>query len=292
MQLLIPFIISVVVLGGIATLLVRCRLARRRDPSIPADLAQSQVYQVGLYRFLRRITEVFSAPLATQMSALSFLSREHTLHTVDFERLHELAKTAYEQNIAMQQMIQRARRIDPFASGLEMAEIRVAPFVVQTTRSRFALLGERGQIDPTEIQLTVAGDLPEDSIVTTYREILGDVLTELFDNALIHAADGGQVDVSYGARSGADGEWYLITVRDYGRGLPAESRERLFDPLSDSAAGGASLAIGLHVVSVAVVATLRAHLIYRDATPGAAFTLEIPRELPRDGSGWVDYRGR
>ena len=287
--MLVPLIVAVVALCVAIALLVWCSIRRARSRDAKTDLARSQLYQVALHRFLRRFTQAFGPPLATQMSALSFLSREDTLNTVDADRLQELLRTAYEQNVTLHQMIQRIRRFDPFASTVEPVEFQIAPFVEQHVRSRFALLCERGVVDPAAIKLSVTADLPDDARVQTYRGVFGDVLTELLDNALMHGGSGSKIDVRLTMREAKNDTWYATTIRDYGPGLPHESRDRLFDPLSDMTSNASKLALGLHVVSVAVVATLRAHLIYRDANPGAEFTLEICQRMPESGNGWVRY---
>jgi signal transduction histidine kinase len=70
----------------------------------------------------------------------------------------------------------------------------------------------------------------------------------------------------------------LLRVTDNGPGIPAELRERLFDPFVTGRVGGSGL--GLAIVQRAVLA--HRGLVFVDSTPGrgTVFTLLFPGDSP------------
>lgn len=55
-----------------------------------------------------------------------------------------------------------------------------------------------------------------------HREAISRIYRNLIDNALAHSGDGGPIDISAGPGP-------VISVRDYGRGIAEEDKDRLFD---------------------------------------------------------------
>ena len=104
------------------------------------------------------------------------------------------------------------------------------------------------------------------------RDALLGALTNLVTNSLqVNGSDAPRIDVT--ARKTIDGE-LEIRVRDNGPGIPANLRERIFEPFYTTRPGGTGL--GLAVVQ----ATLRAHhgriYVESPADGGAEFVLQLP----------------
>ena len=119
-------------------------------------------------------------------------------------------------------------------------------------------------------QQVLIGELDEELEVTGNREAISGALLNLTINALQHGGPAAIVRIDV-RRQGLDLE---IRVRDNGPGVPAEHRERIFDPFFTSRPDGTGL--GLAVVrSVA-----RAHggdvELTDSAGTGACFVLRLP----------------
>jgi signal transduction histidine kinase len=117
-------------------------------------------------------------------------------------------------------------------------------------------------------------DIPGGLELEADREQLFRVLTNLGQNAL----EAGASEVRVSARP--DGRWITMDVVDDGPGLPAEAREKLFQPFAGSARDGGT---GLGLVIVRDIA--RAHggnaELVEGEGPGAAFRIQLP--AVRDG---------
>ncbi len=117
-------------------------------------------------------------------------------------------------------------------------------------------------------------DVPGGLELEADREQLFRVLTNLGQNAL--EAGAGEVRVS--ARP--DGRWIFLDVADDGPGLPAEAKEKLFQPFAGSARDGGT-GLGLAIVrDIARAHGGDAELVEGEG-PGATFRIQLP--AVRDG---------
>ncbi|MBV9545366.1 MAG: PAS domain S-box protein, partial [Chloroflexi bacterium] len=106
------------------------------------------------------------------------------------------------------------------------------------------------------------------------RRRLQQVLLNLIANGLQHGSSARGVDV----RVRAEDDAVIIEVADYGRGIPAEHRERVFDRFyrADDQTSGSGLGIGLFLVKAIV--TAHEGTIGLDSTEGhgSTFTMRLP----------------
>ncbi|MCC6222922.1 MAG: HAMP domain-containing histidine kinase [Thermoleophilia bacterium] len=101
-------------------------------------------------------------------------------------------------------------------------------------------------------------------------ERLRQVLANLVSNATKHAAAGVRVSLA-----GA-GDRVRVSVADDGPGVPAEARERIFEPFERLPGAPPGTGLGLHLAR-GLAAAMGATLTLDDAPgPGAAFTLDLP----------------
>jgi two-component system OmpR family sensor kinase len=105
--------------------------------------------------------------------------------------------------------------------------------------------------------------------------LLERALLALVHNALVHAPDS-PVEVSTGTRTDEAGrEWSWARVRDWGPGVPAEARERIFERFARLDHGAPGTGLGLSIARW--VAETHAGTLTLDEVPqGASFTLSIP----------------
>ncbi|MEV8027593.1 sensor histidine kinase [Cellulosimicrobium funkei] len=132
------------------------------------------------------------------------------------------------------------------------------------------------------VDLTVeATDAARQSVLTADPDRLGQVLTNLLDNAVRHTPRGGRVVV--GAKR--IGSTLRLSVRDTGTGIAAEHLPHLFerfyraDAARDRAHGGSG--IGLAIVH-SIVQAHGGTVTVASAGPGhgAVFTVELPLDAP------------
>lgn len=115
--------------------------------------------------------------------------------------------------------------------------------------------------------LAFSSEVPRLDVVGDEQALRG-ALSNLIGNALSHGGKGGLAEL----RVCRDG---VIEVADHGAGVPAEWRERVFEPFQ-RAGGGTGAGLGLYIVREA----LRAHgatIELRDGEPsGALFRIRFP----------------
>ena len=122
------------------------------------------------------------------------------------------------------------------------------------------------------IQLTLEGEPVE---VTGVRQLLGEAVYNLCDNAIKYNTSGGSVTVRI-EQPDADGRTAL-SVRDTGIGIPAEHQKRVFerfyrvDKSHSRAIGGTGL--GLSIVKH--VALFHNAELSMDSTPGKGTTITM-----------------
>ena len=129
-------------------------------------------------------------------------------------------------------------------------------------------------------------DLPAGVLLDSYPGALGQVLTNLVANAVLHGfgAEGSgtiriAATVDAGAEAGADA--VALAVADDGAGIPPAVLPRIFDPFFTTKFGSGGSGLGLHIV-YAIVTRVLGGGIAVDSTVGTGtrFTLTLPLVAP------------
>lgn len=127
--------------------------------------------------------------------------------------------------------------------------------------------------------VTVQRDLQAGIAMTTYPGPLGQVLTNLLVNAVVHAFDKrneGVLTVRCRATEGAA----TIEVQDNGCGMAPEVLGRIFDPFFTTKLGKGGSGLGLHICHNIVYGPLRGRLrVHSAPDQGSTFTMEIPCQI-------------
>jgi signal transduction histidine kinase len=123
--------------------------------------------------------------------------------------------------------------------------------------------------------------VPDDLSCDSYPGPLGQVITNIVQNAVIHAFDGrthGTIRIT--ARQ-VDSSIEL-TIADDGIGMPAEVLSRIFDPFFTTRMGqggsGLGMSISLNIVTGVLGGTLQAH---SEPGLGASFVITFPQDPPQ-----------
>ena len=119
-------------------------------------------------------------------------------------------------------------------------------------------------------------------MMESYPGPLGQVLSNLVNNALMHAFEGrehGKITISARKR-GFDG--VQITVRDDGVGIAPDHLARVFDPFFTTKLGRGGSGLGLHIVYNLVTKSLGGSIsVESPAGQGACFVIELPLVAPQ-----------
>jgi PAS domain S-box-containing protein len=177
----------------------------------------------------------------------------------NLERAADLV-TSFKQ-VAVDQTSSQRRRFD-------LAE--VVSEIVLTLRPSFART-------PYRIEVDVAPDLYLDS----YPGPLGQILTNLMNNAVLHGfdeRDHGTIVVR--GRHGQPGQ-VIMTVSDDGKGIPASLVDRIFDPFVTTRMGRGGTGLGLNIAFNVATGLLGGSLsVHSTEGHGATFTLTLPVRAP------------
>lgn len=113
-------------------------------------------------------------------------------------------------------------------------------------------------------------------VIDSFPGPLGQVITNLINNSLIHGFDGkeqGNIWIEAYSR----GHTIQLTYRDDGKGIPKEIQSRVFEPFFTTRMGQGGSGLGMHIVHNIVTGILKGHLtLESDAYQGVKITMELP----------------
>ncbi len=152
------------------------------------------------------------------------------------------------------------------------------PFQLQTLCREIAqTLGNRLRRDQHELRLDVPPDLELDS----FPGPLGQVLSNLILNALIHGLDGRREGLLTLQASALGDAQIKINFSDNGRGISAANLAHVFEPFFTTKLGQGGSGLGLHI-SYNIVSSVLGGSITVSSEPGAGahFEIIIPKVAP------------
>jgi signal transduction histidine kinase len=217
---------------------------------------------------LRVVTDSLAHDLRSPLTRLRATIERAARETDDETALAALDRVGTEAELLLQ-MLSTALEISRAEAGIG--------------RERF-LVTDLGRM--IEDLVEVYGPLAEDKGFTltaqgsgsapVHRELLGQALANLVDNAMKYGRPGGSIRLS----AGADGPHATVSIDDDGPGIPEDRRAEALrrfgrlDPARQSSGAGLGLALA------AAVARLHGGTIrLGDNAPGLSVRLELPREL-------------
>ena len=229
-----------------------------------ASLRTLQASQEGLFRF---IVHDLKSPLQGILSGAEMLATEPGLPPGTV-RMAELIRQA---SLQMERMVQdilvvcRQGRLTPYPQVFDLAEA-----LGEWTASLTASFTRR------KAQLHI--DVPQGLRLEADSELIRRCVLNLLDNALKYGPPGNEVCIrAYLTESDC-----ILSITDQGPGIPAEMRERIFDPFArlDRDASQARVSSGLGLAFCREVALAHGGEIHvaGDEPKGATFVLTIPRK--------------
>lgn len=141
------------------------------------------------------------------------------------------------------------------------------------------LLTLRPTIKRTPFQ--VHQDVPDDLIMESYPGPLGQVITNLVNNAIVHGYEGcDEGAITVRAVSTAD-DWVTLTVEDQGAGIQRDHLKRIFDPFFTTKLGVGGSGLGLNIAHNIVTEILGGGIdVVSEIGAGTKFTLTLPLQAP------------
>ena len=115
----------------------------------------------------------------------------------------------------------------------------------------------------------------------SYPGALGQVVTNLIENALVHAFDGCESGVIRIDAKRHNADQVHIVCADDGAGIPAELRSRIFDPFFTTKLGKGGSGLGLSIVLNLVRDLLGGEMVVEsELGAGTRFLITLPLKAP------------
>lgn len=129
---------------------------------------------------------------------------------------------------------------------------------------------------------TITSDTQHDAQLDSFPGPLGQILTHLIEKAILHCYDEGRNAGNISVETRLVGaEHASITVRDCGRGIPADHMRHLFEPFFTTRLGQGGSGLGLYVVHNITTGVLGGTVEVDSVEgAGATFTITIPLLAP------------
>jgi signal transduction histidine kinase len=254
------------------------------------ELAKDELIQsekmAALGRLVAGIAHELNTPIGNCRMAISTIAdrlRKYSgqpgadLQGIDIPALLKMVTTGID--IAEQNMLR--------AGGLIRSFKQVAADRTASQRRRFRLVDVVQEVTVTlspslkRTAIRVAVEVDEAIMLDSFPGAFGQVLTNLIDNAAVHAFAGrsdGEVVIRAATE---DAGMIHVSVTDNGQGMPADVLRRAFDPFFTTALGRGGTGLGLFIAYNAVTSILGG-TISAESRPGlgTVFDIRIPASAP------------
>ncbi|MYM70567.1 response regulator [Pseudoduganella sp. FT55W] len=270
------------------------RRANRELQDMIATLAKAREDLVrneklaGLGALVAGIAHELNTPIGNSLMAASTFE----MQTDDISR-HITAEGGITRK-EFEHYIENARlSVDILSRNLHRAADIVTNFkqvaVDQTSSQRRSFLlgeviaGNLLTLQPTikRTPFVIQQHVPADLMMESYPGPLGQVVTNLINNAILHGYDGrseGLIAVS--AQLSAQG-WVTLSVEDHGVGIARDDLPRIFDPFFTTKMGVGGSGLGLNIVHNIVTEILGGRIdVASEVGGGTRFTLTLPMSAP------------
>ena len=205
-----------------------------------------------------------SAPEAASLADFEDVREALDLMTANILRAHRLI-TSFKQ-------LSASHCVDPRETLSLVA-------LVEDVVGLFAINARHARLD-----IHVANELQDGAGWSGYRGILTQILLNLLTNAERYAYPGGgggpiEIRLAETARTRQAG--FVLSVRDFGRGIPAEEVKRVFEPFYTTGRDKGGTGLGLAIVHNLVTGRLKGTVdVVSRLNEGTAVTLTFPKTVP------------
>ncbi len=229
--------------------------------------------------FLAVLGHDLRSPLNTIMSASEFLADQGEFS----ERDRRMATAIHGSGERMSSLIED---LLDYASSQLGKDFGLRPTAADLGEIVSELVREEETTHPErEFRTTLEGDLAGEWDVRRLRQVLSNVL----DNALRHGDPESPISVS-ASDAGEEGE-VVVAVHNEGAPIPAEARERIFEPFRRAGSpeadeqAGQGTGLGLYIARRMAEAHGGSIDVESSREEGTTFTVRLPRRRPDRGTG-------
>ncbi len=232
------------------------------------------------------VAHELNTPLGNSLMAISTLSEE----THRFKRaLNEgLRKSTLEAWIGcVDQATSISTRNLTRAADLVASFKQVAVDQSSAQRRKFMLDDLVGEItltlQPTYSRLPIRFEVEIEKGISidSYPGHLGQILTNLINNAIVHGFEDGRSGTIHIVGRSATADRVQLQVTDNGKGIPPDLLGRVFDPFVTTRMGRGGTGLGLNIAFNAATHVLGGEItVESEVGKGTTFTVEIPRIAP------------
>jgi PAS domain S-box-containing protein len=128
----------------------------------------------------------------------------------------------------------------------------------------------------------VEHDIPDDLRMDSYPGPLGQVLTNLINNAFLHGFEGRNAGVVIIDAQAVADDYLELTIRDNGIGIPPANLNRIFDPFFTTKLGAGGSGLGLPITHNIVSSVLGGRIrLQSEVDVGTTFVLVLPLVAPQ-----------
>jgi len=255
--------------------------------------AQSHLVQaekmVALGSLVAGVAHEINSPLGVAVTASSLLAdrtnelsksfKDGQMRRADFE---EYLATATEVTQSVQANLDRAaklvhsfKQVAVDQASEDHRRFPLGPYLEEVMQSLSVSLRKAG--------LKASVECPDDLDVEGYPGALGQLLTNLAMNSMLHGYEPGQSGKLTVKVRRRGSEQVELRFSDDGRGIPPDLQTRVFEPFFTTRRGAGSTGLGLHIVFNLVTQRLKGRIAI-DSAPGkgTTFIIRFPRAVPRE----------
>jgi PAS domain S-box-containing protein len=249
------------------------------------DLVRSEKL-AALGSLVAGIAHELNTPIGNTLMVATTLIDQTDVFSVSFEsglKRSALEGFIHDVSRAGDIMVRNLRR----AADLVTSFKQVAVDQTSSQRRQFNLAEVVGEIVLTlwpllkKTVFTVVQEIDEEITMDSYPGPLGQILTNLVNNALIHGFEGrttGTILIT-GRLIGSD--WVELCLSDDGIGITPDNLKHIYDPFFTTKMGSGGTGLGLNIAHNIMSGVLGGKIgVQSEVGQGTKFTLTLPRDAP------------
>jgi signal transduction histidine kinase len=155
----------------------------------------------------------------------------------------------------------------------------------ESLQSTLTILGHKLRIKQIAVEKRFKAS---PSSIVTRGSALGQVWTNLIDNAADASPLNGQIEIS----TWTEPEWLVVCIGDHGSGIPPENLPRIFDAFFTTKPQGSGTGLGLEIVHRIVTQKFGGKIDVESKPGDTRFIVRLPRKGPAEPAGTAAQNGR